>query len=191
MIPFVDEWNNFMERINCKRESEVWGNEENVLQLRHWASLRGQTLCRTGNLIITSVLFLSNMDDLANLQMSFFLWIVRGMMYYRRALKLQAFLDMASESGKFLQIQGGAFIFVTALKLVGDMFPVYFAEILEGYKAVADPAEEEKKSQRSLSSQLEAVADMKFTYVATCQIYGNQKQSGDRRATDILNLMVK
>ncbi|CAL5051430.1 unnamed protein product [Urochloa decumbens] len=128
-----DEWNNFMERINCKRESEVWGNEENVLQLRHWASLRGQTLCRT----------------------------VRGMMYYRRALKLQAFLDMASES-----------------------------EILEGYKAVADPAEEEKKSQRSLSSQLEAVADMKFTYVATCQIYGNQKQSGDRRATDILNLMV-
>nr|CAB3469623.1 unnamed protein product [Digitaria exilis] len=73
----------------------------------------------------------------------------------------QAFLDMASES-----------------------------EILEGYKAVADPAEEEKKSQRSLSSQLEAVADMKFTYVATCQIYGNQKQSGDRRATDILNLMV-
>uniref|UniRef100_A0A0E0HLT0 1,3-beta-glucan synthase n=1 Tax=Oryza nivara TaxID=4536 RepID=A0A0E0HLT0_ORYNI len=126
---FPDEWNNFLERIGCQRESEVWGNEENVLQLRHWASLRGQTLCRT----------------------------VRGMMYYRRALKLQAFLDMASESG---------------------------------YKAVADPAEEEKKSQRSLSSQLEAIADMKFTYVATCQIYGNQKQSGDRRATDILNLMV-
>jgi hypothetical protein len=25
-------------------------------------------------------------------------------MYYRRALKLQAFLDMASESGKLLQI---------------------------------------------------------------------------------------
>ncbi|KAL6606076.1 hypothetical protein ACP70R_041729 [Stipagrostis hirtigluma subsp. patula] len=130
---FPDEWNNFMERNNCTRESEVWGNDENVLQLRHWASLRGQTLCRT----------------------------VRGMMYYRRALKLQAFLDMASES-----------------------------EILEGYKAVADPAEEEKKSQRSLSSQLEAIADMKFTYVATCQIYGNQKQSCDRRATDILNLMV-
>lgn len=51
--------------------------------------------------------------------------------------------------------------------------------------------EEEKKSQRSLYAQLEAVADMKFTYVATCQNYGNQKRSGDRRATDILNLMVK
>ncbi|PKU85626.1 Callose synthase 5 [Dendrobium catenatum] len=129
----IDEWNNFMERIDCKKESDVWANEENILQLRHWASLRGQTLCRT----------------------------VRGMMYYQRALKLQAFLDMASES-----------------------------EILEGYKAVTEPEEEGKRSQRSLSAQLEAIADMKFTFVATCQIYGNQKQSGDRRATDILNLMV-
>jgi callose synthase len=115
--------------------------------------------------------------------------VVRGMMYYRRALKLQAFLDMASESGKLVQIPGGAFF--SALKNATDLCSVFLAEILEGYKAVADPAEEEKKSQRSLSSQLEAVADMKFTYVATCQIYGNQKQSGDRRATDILNLMVK
>ena len=83
-----------MERINCKRESEVWGNEENVLQLRHWASLRGQTLCRTGNLIIIC-LILSNKDDLA--------------IYQIYALKLQAFLDMASESGKLVQIPGGAF----------------------------------------------------------------------------------
>ncbi|XP_058067565.1 callose synthase 5 [Magnolia sinica] len=130
---FPDEWNNFMERLNCKRTSEVWGNEENVLLLRHWASLRGQTLFRT----------------------------IRGMMYYRRALQLQAFLDMASER-----------------------------EILEGYKAVTEPPEDEKKSQRSLAAQLDAVANMKFTYVATCQNYGNQKQCGDRRATDILNLMV-
>ncbi|XP_059643980.1 callose synthase 5-like isoform X2 [Cornus florida] len=130
---FPDEWNNFMERINCKKEVEVWENEENILQLRHWVSLRGQTLCRT----------------------------VRGMMYYRRALKLQAFLDMATES-----------------------------EIQEGYKAITVPSEEDKKSQRSLFAQLEAVADMKFTYVATCQNYGNQKQNSDRRATDILNLMV-
>ncbi|XP_075501475.1 callose synthase 5-like isoform X1 [Primulina tabacum] len=129
---YPDEWNNFMERINCKGY-EIWENEENVLQLRHWASLRGQTLCRT----------------------------IRGMMYYRRALKLQAFLDMATED-----------------------------EILEGYKTITEPSEEDKKSQRSVYTQLEAVADMKFTYVATCQNYGNQKRSGDRRATDILNLMV-
>ncbi|KAG9444232.1 hypothetical protein H6P81_015572 [Aristolochia fimbriata] len=132
---YPDEWNNFMERLNYdpNSSSKVFETEENVLHLRHWASLRGQTLFRT----------------------------VRGMMYYRRALKLQAFLDMASES-----------------------------EILHGYKAVTDLEEEERKSQRSLSVQLEAVADMKFTYVATCQNYGNQKRSGDRHATDILNLMV-
>ncbi|XP_058006426.1 callose synthase 5-like [Hevea brasiliensis] len=130
---YPDEWNNFMERLNCKKESEIWENEENILLLRHWASLRGQTLLRT----------------------------VRGMMYYRRALKLQAFLDMARET-----------------------------EILEGYKAISIPSEEDKKSQRSLYAKLEAVADMKFTYVATCQNYGNQKRSGDRHATDILNLMV-
>ncbi|XP_057416061.1 callose synthase 5-like [Lotus japonicus] len=130
---FPDEWNNFMERIDCKKDSEIWEKEENILQLRHWASLRGQTLCRT----------------------------VRGMMYYRRALKLQAFLDMANEK-----------------------------EILDGYKAITVPSEEDKKSQRSLYASLEAMADMKFTYIATCQNYGNQKRSGDRRATDILNLMV-
>ncbi|XAR62352.1 1,3-beta-glucan synthase [Bertholletia excelsa] len=129
---YPDEWTNFLERIGCKDESEARESEENILQLRHWVSLRGQTLCRT----------------------------VRGMMYYRRALKLQAFLDMASES-----------------------------EILEGYKAVTVSSEEDK-SQRSLYAQLQAVADMKFTYVATCQNYGIQKRNGDRRATDILNLMV-
>jgi callose synthase len=40
-------------------------------------------------------------------------------------------------------------------------------------------------------AQLQAVADMKFTYVATCQSYGAQKRAGDVRATDILNLMLK
>ena len=55
----LDEWNNFLERINCKNESEVWENEENILQLRHWVSLRGQTLCRTGTVrIIFSFKFL-------------------------------------------------------------------------------------------------------------------------------------
>ncbi|KAI9074792.1 hypothetical protein K1719_043216 [Acacia pycnantha] len=130
---YPDEWNNFMERLDCKKDSEVWEKEENILQLRYWASLRGQTLCRT----------------------------VRGMMYYRRALKLQAFLDMANDQ-----------------------------EILDGYKAITVPSEEDKRSQRSLYTNIEAVADLKFTYVATCQNYGNQKRSGDRRATDILNLMV-
>ncbi|KAL7594230.1 hypothetical protein Lser_V15G29943 [Lactuca serriola] len=48
---------------------------------------------------------------------------VRGMMYYRRALKLQAFFDMANQQ-----------------------------EMLEGYKATSIPSEDEKKSQSSLNA---------------------------------------
>nr|GEW14579.1 callose synthase 5 [Tanacetum cinerariifolium] len=43
--------------------------------------------------------------------------------------------------------------------------------MLEGYKAVNIPRAEDKKSQSSLYAQLEAIVDMKFTYVATCQEY--------------------
>lgn len=66
-----------------------------------------------------------------------------------------------------------------------------WTEILEGYKAITVASEKDSKNQRSLHARLDAMADMKFTYVATCQDYGNQKRSGDRHATDILNLMVK
>ncbi|CAI9108896.1 OLC1v1008598C1 [Oldenlandia corymbosa var. corymbosa] len=160
---YPDEWNNFLERLNCN-EFEVWENEENILQLRHWASLRGQTLSRTGSKITTSTtgcLLSFFSQNLHFWLIASILIAVRGMMYYRRALKLQAYLDMATEK-----------------------------EILDGYRAVTMPTEHDKKSQRSIYSQLDAIADMKFTYVATCQNYGNQKRSGDRRATDILNLMV-
>lgn len=37
-----------MERINCKEDAEIFESDESILQLRHWVSLRGQTLCRTG-----------------------------------------------------------------------------------------------------------------------------------------------
>lgn len=50
------------------------------------------------------------------------------------------------------------------------------------------PSEENNKSK----SPIYALAvNIKFTFVATRQNYGNQKRNGDRRATDILNLMVK
>ncbi|KAG6551246.1 hypothetical protein Mapa_007172 [Marchantia paleacea] len=130
---YPDEFDNFLERINVTSEHEIWENEEYENELRHWASYRGQTLART----------------------------VRGMMYYRRALELQAFLDMASDD-----------------------------ELVDGYKVVASAPAEAKKSQRSMWAQLQAIADMKFTYVATCQIYGAQKRAADVRATDILNLML-
>ncbi|PPS15155.1 hypothetical protein GOBAR_AA05417 [Gossypium barbadense] len=86
---------------------------------------------------------------------------VRGMMYYREALELQAFLDMAR-----------------------------LEDLMEGYKAI-ELNTEDSKENRSLKAQCEAVADMKFMYVVSCQQYGIQKRSGSERAQDILRLMTK
>ncbi|KAL0399594.1 UNVERIFIED_CONTAM: putative callose synthase 8 [Sesamum radiatum] len=93
--------------------------------LRDWASFRGQTLSRT------------------------------GMMYYRKALKLQAFLDMAEDD-----------------------------DILQNYDAI-------DRANDTLSAQLDALVDMKFTHVVSCQMYGSQKSSGDPQAQDILDLMIR
>ncbi|CAN4114062.1 unnamed protein product [Withania somnifera] len=130
---YPDEWNNFLERADCTSEDDLrfkWSPELEE-NLRHWASYRGQTLTRT----------------------------VRGMMYYRRALELQAFLDMAQDD-----------------------------DLMEGYKAI-ELNEDHMKGERSLWAQCQAVADMKFTYVVSCQLYGIHKRSGDQRAQDILRLM--
>ncbi|KAK2977668.1 hypothetical protein RJ640_015665 [Escallonia rubra] len=128
---FPDEWNKFFERVKKSNEEELKGLEELEEQLRLWASFRGQTLTKT----------------------------VRGMMYYRKALELQAFLDMAEDK-----------------------------DLMEGYKAI-ELNEDQMKGERSLWAQCQAVADMKFTYVVSCQQYGIHKRSGDPRAQDILRLM--
>jgi hypothetical protein len=46
-----DEWKNFLERVDRKNEEEVREDETLEDELRHWASYRGQTLTRTGNLL--------------------------------------------------------------------------------------------------------------------------------------------
>ncbi|KAK1670165.1 hypothetical protein QYE76_058324 [Lolium multiflorum] len=124
---YPDEWKNFLERVQCKGEDELRETEQLEDELRLWASYRGQTLTRT----------------------------VRGMMYYRQALVLQSFLDMARDD-----------------------------DLMEGFRA-ADILSDESP----LLTQCKAIADMKFTYVVSCQQYGIQKRSGDHRAQDILRLM--
>ncbi|XP_059665125.1 callose synthase 9 [Cornus florida] len=65
---YPDEWRNFLARIGrdeSSADSELFDNPSDVLELRFWASYRGQTLART----------------------------VRGMMYYRKALMLQTYLE--------------------------------------------------------------------------------------------------
>ncbi|PNX69068.1 callose synthase 10-like protein, partial [Trifolium pratense] len=65
------EWVHFPERIgrdSSTEDAELQENSSDALELRFWASYQGQTLART----------------------------VRGMMYYRRALMLQSFLESRS-----------------------------------------------------------------------------------------------
>ena len=48
---FKDEWSNFLARIRkdeASSESELFENPNDALELRFWASYRGQTLARTG-----------------------------------------------------------------------------------------------------------------------------------------------
>lgn len=47
----ADEWKNFLARIGRDEnalESELFDSKNEVLELRFWASYRGQTLARTG-----------------------------------------------------------------------------------------------------------------------------------------------
>lgn len=124
---FPDEWNNFLERIRRDEnvdDAELYGNHNDLLELRLWASYRGQTLART----------------------------VRGMMYYREVLMLQSYLERVSS----------------------DMTSLGYASESEHF---------------DLSPEARALADMKFTYVVSCQIYGKQKELQKPEAADIALLM--
>ncbi|KNA15478.1 hypothetical protein SOVF_097910 [Spinacia oleracea] len=123
---YPDEWKNFLERMGCEDLNSLLEIDKED-ELREWASFRGQTLSRT----------------------------VRGMMYYKKALKLQAFLDMAEDR-----------------------------DILQGYDAI-------ERGNETISAHLDALADMKFTYVVTWQMYGSCKSVGDPRAQDMIDLMTR
>ncbi|PWA59606.1 glucan synthase-like 8 [Artemisia annua] len=123
---FPDEWDNFLERIKQDNSGDVelQENSADALELRFWVSYRGQTLART----------------------------VRGMMYYRRALMLQSYLENRS-------------------------------------LGVGNPQASLSPEGFELSREARAQADIKFTYVVSCQIYGQQKQKKDKEAANIALLL--
>ncbi|KAL8505877.1 hypothetical protein ACS0TY_016920 [Phlomoides rotata] len=128
---YPDEWKNFLVRIGrdeTTSELELSDNPNHILELRFWASYRGQTLART----------------------------VRGMMYYRKALMLQSYLERMSTG----DVEAGV-----VAKESTDV---------QGFE---------------LSPEARAQADLKFTYVVTCQIYGKQKEDRKPEAADIALLM--
>ncbi|KAI3712123.1 hypothetical protein L1987_70672 [Smallanthus sonchifolius] len=118
---YPDNFENFLERMGVENLEDL--DDRGKEELRDWASFRGQTLSRT----------------------------IRGMMYYQKALKLQAFLDMAED---------------------------------DGYDAI-------ERGNDTLSAQLDALADLKFTHVVSCQMFGSQKTSGDPQAREIIDLMIR
>nr|KJB21396.1 hypothetical protein B456_004G018200 [Gossypium raimondii] len=126
---YPDEWKNFLARIGRDEnaaETELYDSPSDILELRFWASYRGQTLART----------------------------VRGMMYYRKALMLQTYLERENAGEAAL----------SRLETTDT----------QGYE---------------LSPEARARADLKFTYVVTCQIYGRQKEEQKPEAADIALLM--
>uniref|UniRef100_A0A5B7BUS1 1,3-beta-glucan synthase n=1 Tax=Davidia involucrata TaxID=16924 RepID=A0A5B7BUS1_DAVIN len=127
---FPDEWENFLERIGrgATGDAELQQRHSDSLELRFWASYRGQTLART----------------------------VRGMMYYRRALMLQSYLERRS------------------MGAIEDDYSQANLPPTEGFE---------------LSREARAQADLKFTYVVSCQIYGQQKQRKAVEAADIASLL--
>ncbi|OIW12800.1 hypothetical protein TanjilG_24733 [Lupinus angustifolius] len=127
----VYEWKNFLARIGRDENAlhtDLYDSTGDILELRFWASYRAQTLART----------------------------VRGMMYYRKALMLQTYLERTT---------------------AGDL------EAATGSDEVTDTR------GFDLSPEARAQADLKFTYVVTCQIYGKQKEEQKPEATDIALLM--
>ena len=71
---------------------------------------------------------------------------------------------------------------IVLLNMVFAIAGCAYPDILEGY----DGAE---NNNRTLFAQLEALADLKFTYVISFQMFGSLKSSGDPHAQDILDLM--
>lgn len=144
----------------------------------------------------------------------FYLYLtVRGMMYYRKAIKLQAFMDMAEDDGAFYHWLRLFYHYYhgdlrLSINLVQHLLNLIFywlnfffwyiwktiwkcsiclicqPDILQGYDVI-------EKGNDTLSAQLDAVADMKFTHIISCQMFGSHKSSGNHQAQDILDLMIK
>lgn len=58
------------------------------------------------------------------------------------------------------------------------------ADILEGYETA-------EKGNHALFARLEALADMKYTYVISCQSFASQKALNDPRYKDTIDLMIR
>lgn len=118
-------------------------------------------------------------------------------MYYREALELQCFLDFADDDGWPLSLTHTSMLFCSkSLLFMWNYllilaFNVPLAAIFGGYRAI----DTTHRNYKTLKDRAQALADMKFTYVVSCQVYGAQKMSSDPRERghylNILSLMLE
>lgn len=117
---------------------------------------------------------------------------VRGMMYYRKALMLQAYLERMSAGGlhfyKIVPFFSVSFWF--SLEFLCRPMPVSdMSWLISDVEAGIVGNETTDVQGFELSPEARAQADIKFTYVVTCQIYGKQKEDQKPEAADIALLM--
>ncbi|GJS45462.1 RNA-directed DNA polymerase, eukaryota, reverse transcriptase zinc-binding domain protein [Tanacetum coccineum] len=100
--------------------------------------------------------------------------------------------DLSADTGG----SQGMPIHVDSIVLSGDVINLNFFRLSSiwlktmGYKVI-ELNEDQMKGERSLWAQCQAVADMKFTYVVSCQKYGTHKRFRDPRAQNVLRLMTE
>mgnify|MGYP002775834361 CR=1 FL=1 len=99
-----------------------------------------------------------------------FSWSVRGMMYYRRALLLQSFVENSGIKREMW----------LALWFLCILYFIFFF-------GTENRTHNSRSFEKSDISR--AYADMKFVYLITCQIFGQQKENQDKKADDILYLL--
>jgi callose synthase len=65
-----------------------------------------------------------------------------------------------------------------------------YADLYEALLAI-EQGKNKRNIHQALAAELEALADMKFSYVISCQKFGEQKIKGDPHAQDIIDLMMR
>lgn len=109
---------------------------------------------------------------------------VRGMMYYRRALMLQSYLEKRYLGGGYI-----ALCFLLNLTHLFGYLQFFILLALPGIEDGNSAAQYIDTQGYELSPDARAQADIKFTYVVSCQIYGQQKQMKKQEAADIALLL--
>lgn len=117
-------------------------------------------------------------------------------MYYRKAIKLQAFFDMAEDDGEFTASYMIKWTHISMPNSSTRIVSLWSATCSDHIDIFEDDnlfgrIHDGKNGPHSLSAQLDALADIKFTYVISCQLFGELKSSRDSRAQDVIDLMIR